>query len=173
MKKNNDTTHLPLESCYLGRSALKILTGDIPNPPKCFSLIRKAKSARVRQDLLEKSTTFADCKFIFIASVYSLGAQTSKTKKPSDFPCMASTRRVNDEPRKKSSIASKRNSRSPSFSFVLFGDQCNTKTDQSRLSQTEHNQFDNRYYGYTAFQHASRSSSQGNAEKICHVKETS
>ncbi len=55
MKKNNDTTHLPLESCYLGRSALKMLTGDIPNPSKCFSLIRKAKSARIRQDLLEKS----------------------------------------------------------------------------------------------------------------------
>lgn len=55
VKKNNDTTHLPIESCYLGRSALKMLTGDIPNPSKCFSLIRKAKSARIRQDLLEKS----------------------------------------------------------------------------------------------------------------------
>lgn len=44
-----------MESCYLGRSALKMLTGDIPNPPKCFSLIRKAKSARIRQELLEKS----------------------------------------------------------------------------------------------------------------------
>ena len=55
VKKNNDTTHLPLESCYLGRSALKMLIGDIPNPSKCFSLIRKAKSARIRQDLLEKS----------------------------------------------------------------------------------------------------------------------
>jgi hypothetical protein len=32
-----------------------MLTGDIPNPSKCFSLIRKAKSARIRQDLLEKS----------------------------------------------------------------------------------------------------------------------
>ena len=69
VKKNNDTTHLPLESCYLGRSALKILTGDIPNPPKCFSLIRKAKSARVRQDLLEKSTAFAGSKLVFIRFV--------------------------------------------------------------------------------------------------------
>ena len=55
VKKNNDITHLPLESCYLGKSALKMLTGDIPNPSKCFSLIRKAKSARIRQELLEKS----------------------------------------------------------------------------------------------------------------------
>jgi hypothetical protein len=31
-----------------------MLTGDIPNPSKCFSLIRKAKSARIRQELLEK-----------------------------------------------------------------------------------------------------------------------
>jgi hypothetical protein len=60
VKKNNDTTHLPLESCYLGKSALKMLTGDIPNPAKCFSLIRKAKSARVRQELLEKGIVIVD-----------------------------------------------------------------------------------------------------------------
>lgn len=79
VKKNNDTTHLPLESCYLGRSALKMLTGDIPNPSKCFSLIRKAKSARIRQDLLEKS------------------AQTSKTKKVSDHAAITGSRRSMDE----------------------------------------------------------------------------
>ncbi|UJR25796.1 hypothetical protein I4U23_007146 [Adineta vaga] len=79
VKKNNDTTHLPLESCYLGRSALKMLTGDIPNPSKCFSLIRKAKSARIRQDLLEKS------------------AQTSKTKKTSDYAAITGSRRSVDD----------------------------------------------------------------------------
>ncbi|CAF1037668.1 unnamed protein product [Rotaria sordida] len=79
VKKNNDTTHLPLESCYLGKSALKMLTGDIPNPSKCFSLIRKAKSARIRQELLEKS------------------AQTSKTKKISDYATIPGSRRSVDE----------------------------------------------------------------------------
>ncbi|CAF1436757.1 unnamed protein product [Rotaria magnacalcarata] len=79
VKKNNDTTHLPLESCYLGKSALKMLTGDIPNPSKCFSLIRKAKSARIRQELLEKS------------------AQTSKTKKVSDYAAIPGSRRSVDE----------------------------------------------------------------------------
>ncbi|CAF4853917.1 unnamed protein product, partial [Rotaria sp. Silwood2] len=79
VKKNNDTTHLPLESCYLGKSALKMLTGDIPNPSKCFSLIRKAKSARIRQELLEKS------------------AQTSKTKKISDYAAIPGSRRSVDE----------------------------------------------------------------------------
>jgi len=56
-----------------------MLTGDIPNPSKCFSLIRKAKSARIRQDLLEKS------------------AQTSKIKKTSDYAVITGSRRPVDE----------------------------------------------------------------------------
>lgn len=98
VKKNNDTTHLPLESCYLGRSALKMLTGDIPNPSKCFSLIRKAKSARIRQDLLEKS------------------AQTSKTKKTSDHAAITGSRRSMDEHSKQKQIQQT----IISISFVVF-----------------------------------------------------
>lgn len=80
VKKNNDTTHLPLESCYLGRSSLKVLTGEIPNPPKCFSLIRKAKSARIRQDLLDRS------------------AQAFKAKKSAEAAALSNARRTDDEP---------------------------------------------------------------------------
>jgi len=97
VKKNNDTTHLPLESCYLGRSALKMLTGDIPNPSKCFSLIRKAKSARIRQDLLEKS------------------AQTSKTKKTSDHTAITGSRRSMDEHSKQKTVLTNN-----CFDFVHF-----------------------------------------------------
>jgi hypothetical protein len=56
-----------------------MLTGDIPNPSKCFNLIRKAKSARIRQELLEKS------------------AQTSKTKKTSEYAAITGSRRPVDE----------------------------------------------------------------------------
>ncbi|CAF0845093.1 unnamed protein product [Didymodactylos carnosus] len=83
VKKHNDTTLLPLESCFLGRSALKLLIGDIPNPPKCFNLVRKAKSARLKQELLEK------------------GAQWLKNKKGTEYSgitgCRSGCRRPFDE----------------------------------------------------------------------------
>jgi hypothetical protein len=72
-----------------------MLTGDIPNPSKCFSLIRKAKSARIRQDLLEKSIE----KIILLISInlYFLGAQTSKTRKTSEYAAITGSRRAPDD----------------------------------------------------------------------------
>lgn len=73
-----------------------MLIGDVPNPSKCFSLIRKAKSARIRQDLLEKSTREIPLVSMLIDFV-CLGAQTSKTKKTSDYAAITGSRRSIDE----------------------------------------------------------------------------
>lgn len=157
MKKNNDTTHLPLESCYLGRSALRMLTGEIPNPAKCFSLIRKAKSARVRQDLLEKSAQ-SFCRSVWIHSWTFHSDQVPKHPRWRSRP---TTQRSLDLDEWSMNIVSNQIEVScvnteATFSILLFHDEFDAETIEFRLSQIQSYQQHIGYHRHCTSTHASR-----------------
>lgn len=54
VKKHSDKRILPLESLFLNRNAFTAGFGQIPTPYKHFELKRKAKSATLRAELLQK-----------------------------------------------------------------------------------------------------------------------